>query len=487
MRATKRILIIALAVMMTVTIAGCGKPSGQTEQTTGGDISGEGTPPETQPETAYIDTLEKRDLGEATFTVIGQSNNERQNFYTEEKAGDTINESIQERDWMVEERLNVKLNYLALSDRKKVTEAVQKDTASGDGEYDLVMTSLSDGINTLTTGGRLVDLTRVPYMSLGSVYWNESMTVNMEIGGKLFFTTGPISPQLYQTPIVMMENKRIAAEYKLEDPYKVVLEGRWTIDKLAEVIKDVSHDLNSDGVMGEQDFWGLIIDPTFGNALYVGAGLDARQKTDNGYRLAIGDEDFINLVDKCSSLFGDRNSVLSNPEGKKDYDLDIFKPGNALFIDDTVLGVLLMRDMVDDFAIIPCPKASVEQERYLTTCNTWLPSGVGIPRNGADLETAGLILETMAVYSYEKIVPAVYEITLRGKVSRDAESYRTLDIIYENLSFDFVSVFNPGGASDLLRNSMIGDKENYASSYNSINKIAQKVLDDFVDAVATLD
>lgn len=62
-----------------------------------------------------------------------------------------------------------------------------------------------------------------------------------------------------------------------------------------------------------------------------------------------------------------------------------------------------------------------------------------------------------------------------------------LDIIYENLSFDFVSVFNPGGASDLLRNSIIGDKENYASSYNSINKIAQKVLDDFVDAVATLD
>ncbi|MBO7375808.1 MAG: hypothetical protein J6V01_01790 [Clostridia bacterium] len=473
-----------LAVLMLLLAAGCGNAAGENVQTTAGgsNITDETVPVTEAETTAYIDTLEKRDLGEMTFTVIGQSNNERQNFYTDSKAGDTINESIQRRDWAVEEQLNVKLNYVAESDRKKVRDSVQKTSSTNDHVYDLVMTSLSDGINTLTTGGYLYDLNKVDHLTLGSSYWNPSMTVNMEMYGKLFFTTGPISPQLYQTPIVMVMNKRLGQEYGLEDPYKVVLEGRWTIDKLAEMTRDVSRDLNDDNSMNELDFWGLVIDPTFGNALYVGAGLDPIDRSDGKYRIAIGNEAFVNLVDKCSALFGNRSTVLGNPNGAKDYDIDVFVPGRALFINDTLLGVQYMRDMEDDFAIIPCPKATEEQTKYLTTCNTWLPSGVAIPRPNDDLETVGLIMETMAYYSNEEIVPAVYEITLRGKVSRDAESYRTLDIICENLSFDFVSVFNPGGASDVLRNAMIGDVTNYTSSFGSIAKQAQKALDDFATA-----
>ncbi|MCR4682289.1 MAG: hypothetical protein K5647_03040 [Clostridiales bacterium] len=477
---TKFLCFALTAIMVLAAFAGCGEPGSSDGSGTGADNSTLTEAPTTVPETLYIDTLEKRDLGEREFTVIGQSNSERQNFYMEEKAGDTINEAIQSRDFAVEERLNIKLKYVAESDRKKVISAVQAAARTNDNPYDLVMTSLSDGFNTLTTAGNLLDLTTVPHLTLDSCYWNESMTKNMEMYGKLYFTTGPMSPQLYQTPIVMMANLKIAKDYNLEDPYRVVLEGRWTIDKLSEMMQGVTHDLDGDNVLTENDFWGLIVDPTFGNALYVGAGLEARKFEDGEYRLAVGDEEFVNLVDKCSSLFGDRSVVLSNPGGKRDDDLNIFHPGHALFMDDTVLGVLLMRDMEDDFAVIPCPKTSADQERYLSTCNTWLPSGIGIPAtNTENLDDTGLIMETMAVYSYDIIVPAVYEITLRGKISRDADNWKTLDIIFENLSFDFVSVFNPGGTSDILRNSMIGDQENYLTSYEKIKNLAKKELDNF--------
>ena len=481
-----RFAAAALAALTVLAIiAGCGNtPDPATDGTSSPAASdvASATVEQTTPVTEYIDTLEKRDLQKRVFTVIGQSTEDRQNFYIEGNAGEVINESIRKRDWEVEERLNIQLNYIAEKDRKKVTSSVHKTVNSGEKAYDLVLNSLSDGFNTMTSNGDLRDLKTIPHLSLESKYWNKSMTENMELYGKLYFTTGPISPQLYQTPIVMMANLKIAEEYKLENPYKVVLEGRWTIEKLAQMMKDVSYDYNNDGVMGEDDFWGLVVDPTFGNALYVGAGLDGRQKEDGGYRIAVGDEAFLNLIDKCSALFGDRNAVLNNPQGAKDYDLLIFKPGRALFIDDTVNGVLLMRDMEDDFAVIPCPKATEEQENYYSTCNTWLPSGIGVPYadvGDAELEETGLILETMAVYSYDHIVPAVYEITLRGKVSRDADNYKTLDIIFENLSFDFVSVFNPGGVSDILRNAMIGDYPNYVSAYGSIKKTAQKALDDF--------
>ncbi len=477
----KRILItILIAGLLLPLLTACGGSSTPPETASEkSDAVIDEVPLETEPETSYIDTLEHRDMQGLTFTLYGQSYAGRQNFYMEEADGDLINDTIHVRDLSVEERLNIALNCIGERDRAVVAKSVHAAVIAGDPAYDVIITSPSAGINTLAPDGDLTDLNQIPHLTLDTILWNRSMIDNMSMYGKLYFTTGPISPMLYQTPIVMMYNKRLIDDYKLENPYKVVLEGRWTIDKLAEMMKDVSHDLNGDGVMGGGDFWGLVIDSTFGNALYVGAGLDALQLTDGQYRLAIDNEAFVNLVDKCSKLFGDRNTVLNDVNGSKSYGKDIFEPGNALFMDNTVLGVLGRREMKDDFGIIPCPKATVEQETYLSTCNTWLPTGVAVPVTNSNTEPTGLIMETMAAYSYDVIMPAVYETTLRGKVSRDADDWKMLDIIFENLSFDFVSVFNPGTASNVLRLSMVGESANYVSSYAAIKEKAQKALDDF--------
>ena len=61
------------------------------------------------------------------------------------------------------------------------------------------------------------------------------MYEKMHFFGKQYFTTGPISAQLYQTPIVMMFNKRLANDLDLGNLYQIVLDGAWTVDKLAEM------------------------------------------------------------------------------------------------------------------------------------------------------------------------------------------------------------------------------------------------------------
>ena len=58
-------------------------------------------------ETAYIDTLEKRDMDKSEIIFYGQNTDDRQNFYMEEKAGDPVNETMRMRDIAVEEHLNV--------------------------------------------------------------------------------------------------------------------------------------------------------------------------------------------------------------------------------------------------------------------------------------------------------------------------------------------------------------------------------------------
>ena len=354
---------VLLALLLAGSITSCG----------GGDAGGAETAAPVGTEGAVTKTaeavvdiyegLEARDFGGEVFHIVGQNTTSRQNFYYEELEGDLVNDALHDRDRAVEERLNIKLEFTSHDNRAEAANLVRRAVTAGEETYDMVITALSDGINTLTTAEMLYDLREMPYLTLDSVYWNKSMYNNMHFFGKQYFTTGPISAQLYQTPIVMMFNKRIANDLDLGNLYQTVLDGKWTVDMLHTLSKDYSTDLNSDGKMDENDQWGLVIDGTFGNALYTGAGLDTVARTDDTYTLTLDSAQSIAVIDKCASLFGNRSQVINDKEGGLEYS-KIFREGRALFMDYTVLGTMRMRDMEDDFGIIPCPKFDESQDQY---------------------------------------------------------------------------------------------------------------------------
>lgn len=462
------------AVLVTALLAGlsaCGNDT-QPEETT---VSGGETTTEAE-STSYIDTLPKTDYTGQTFTVIGQSYASRQNFYIEELEGEVRNDALHDRDAGVTERLGITLEYIGIQERGDVTAAVQQAVLAGDEAYNLVMNSLSAGMNTLASGGLLLDLNTLPYLSLDSALWNKSMVENMSFDGKLYFTTGPISLSYYTTPIAMMMNLRLADEYKVENIYDTVKSGKWTVDKLYGYIKDIPRDLNNDGKMDENDFYGLIVDGSFGNVLFNSTGIQSVK--DN--KLNLDNAQAIDAIDKLSNMFGDRDVVFNDSKGSG-VAVPTFKNGNGLFMDYTMLGISKMRDMKDDFAIIPTPKYDESQDSYNTICNTWLPSGVGVPMICSDPERTGLVMETLAYYSNEYLTPAVYEVTLKGKVARDDDSSIMLDMIYRDTYFDMVTAFNFADTGTMLRDAVLGETDNFASSYASIKASAQAELDKILE------
>jgi len=428
-------------------------------------------------ETDYLDTLDEADFNGRTFTIIAQNTADRQNFYMEEKDGDLINDAIHERDMAVEERLNIKYEFVQNENRSEVTNMVQRTLQAGDEAYNMIINSLSAGIHSLTTGGFLLDLNELPYVTLDGLWWNKSMSEKMLFNGKQYFTTGAVSGVYYLTPISLMYNKKLVEDYGLGNIYEIVLDGKWTIDKLAELTLDKSRDLNNDGKMDVNDFWGLITDSTFGGALYVGAGCTSVTNVNGEYTITVDSEESVNVIEKCAALFGNRQAVLNDDTKSKTYEKDIFGEDRGLFISLVINTMLDARSMESDFGIVPCPKLTEEQDQYYTTCNTWWPSGVGVPMICSDLDYAGLVMETMAYKSYEIIQPAVYETTLQGKLARDDESVQMLDIIYENAAFDLLTVFDFGGASILLRRSVMGEQQNFMSAYASIKDAAHTALD----------
>ena len=145
-----------------------------------------------------------------------------------------------------------------------------------------------------------------------------------------------------------------------------------------------------------------------------------------------------------------------------------------------LFSLCLGDSFLKDFGIIPTPKYTEEVPFYYIACNTWLPSGAAVPVICSDPDRTGLVTETLAAASAGLLTPAVYDVTLQGKVSRDEASAAMLDLIYAHTAFDLNTILNFGDTSILLRRCVLGEQENYVSSYTKLKKVAEKNLQKFV-------
>jgi len=115
-----------------------------------------------------------------------------------------------------------------------------------------------------------------------------------------------------------------------------------------------------------------------------------------------------------------------------------------------------MRDMVDDFGILPFPKKDEKQENYITSLRDTFV-GFCIPADNADPEFTGTIMEALCVSGSQYVIPAYYDVVLKGKTARDDESSEMLDIIKETLKVDFIFAYG----------NVLGDIGNtFANAYN---------------------
>jgi len=474
----KNFIVCLLLVVSIFGTSSCGITSDNTTDTTAAEVT---DIPETQEEetVSYLESLPKEDLNGYTFRVIGQSTLERQNFHTEEKEGDSINDAIFERDLQVTERLNIVLEYIALADRVKVAENVINTVLADDPAYDMAITAMSSGINLLVPADVCYDLNEVPYISIDGGLWDASIHNNMSFLGKQYFTTGVISAQFSQSPVCCVFNKRLAQEYSTDNIYDIVLDGRWTIDFMHNVMKDTSRDLDGDNIMTINDFYGFAFDRVFGNSLFAAAGYNPIVIVNDVYSVNLADETMMDTIDRCSAIFKDPTISWHN-KASDGSSLKVFREGRSIFSTGDMLDIQKFRDMEDDFGIIPTPKLEESQDKYITSCTTWLPTGIVVTKNCQDIDNTGLVMETMAAVSDETIVPAVYETTLQGKVSRDDKSSQMLDLIFENPSYDFITVFNFQNSSVRLGEAILGWAENWTSTWETMRNSVEDQINDIM-------
>ena len=441
----------------TLLLASCGS-TGETQDTTA--KSDEGTSDSTQAaETGRLEELGAKDLGGREFVIMDANDypSTSTNVYDEEKNGDAVNDAVHMRDTKIGDRYNTKITYLRPESAGAGCRTISQGYLAGDKVCDMVFSTSAD-TNTLlnlVSQGMLADLNSISYISFDKPWWSRFAYDNLTFGGKTYMAIGEITAATYYSPVVMYGNLNLLDKYTPDtDIFELVNDGKWTIDKLLEYTK-FNDDLDGDGKLHTgHDFFGYVGDST-GSGLSAGAfvvagGVDLCTNT--------GDEITIDLVsDRATKVVEKLAQLMPNEkmDDRREYINSTFKTGRAIFIQSYMGGDL--RDMEDDFAIIPLPKFDEAQENYKCQINGWGACATAIPDN-ANIDESGFIMEALAYESYVTVRPEIYDKLLKQKVARDERTTAMIDLIFSDLTIDFNALCDFGGTLTVVANAVYKDK-----------------------------
>lgn len=450
--------LLLLLAMLASGLMGCSDAEGQKETAAAAD----NTAAETVAETEYTDVLGARDFAGADFHMAGVSTA----FNTGEQTGEAINDALYTRDQLLEETYNIHIVTTPYDDDAILTDT-KNLVQAGDPLYDMVVHTISNTLKTLGTGGMLYDINSLPTIDLTQKWWSTYANTNLQVGGKLLFTAGDITPTYYNIPYAIGFNMKLATDQN-NDLYALVREGTWTLDKFGELCLQYTLDLNGDGKMTNADQVGYAHVRTEITSLchYIGCGFTLNTIEDGKIVVNLAGDNSVTAIQKLSDIFGsikDNYFTMDDP-------IPMFHAGQALFYGNSMTSLITrFRDMEDDFGFLPLPKWDEQQENYRTSVNTWTAGYVGVPKTIADPDRVGFMMEAMAYMSNKYVRPAAYDNMLFSKVARSEEAAEMLDIIYESVYLDANYVFNFGGSGTAVFKAIMDGKP-FVSSYESVKQ-----------------
>jgi ABC-type glycerol-3-phosphate transport system substrate-binding protein len=252
-------------------------------------------------------------------------------------------------------------------------------------------------------------------------------------------------------------------DYDLGDIYQLVRDGKWTWDKLSELAKAVSADLDGDGVFTAADQYGFVthIGWMMESALQA-SNIFITRISEEGYPVAnLNNERFGRLIMTLHELLnvGDQTFVGSWDANNLDdiYESQVpMSSDRVLFHVDPLSAGKRYRQYDVEFGILPFPKLDEAQEEYLSL--SW--NGFMMIPTTADGQLVGAVAEALAAESHRLTVPAYYDILLTSKVARDEESTEMIDIIYKGAVYDFGLNFSNWESLAFSISNILGNRRN---------------------------
>ena len=483
-----------LALLILALAASCGdNPDDQDNVTDGGT-----TDSTAQVEAGY--DYPEVDYGGYEFRVLNfdQYVNCNIRVDVEEQTGEKLDDAIWARNRKVEDKLGFRMKEIQSvfsnnwgSDQKELIGLVTSSVMAGDDLYDAAYLNLNFNIGAVTDGN-FVDLRSIDTLDLDADWWDHVLNDSLTVNGKLYGASSPLMFATFDSSWCVFFNETMMEKNKLEYPYQLVRDGKWTIDRMNEYVSAAA------SLNGDESFTTWKVD---GNSVYgiaghsdgapqgfvYSAGCDYVSEDGGEYKLTIGTERFYTAIDKLKKLFDLESGHArfhNGGKGNADGYIALFAKDRAMFMTAELKTAMEERDMESQFGILPMPKLDESQSEY----RTFVGGGAAllcVPKTNKDVERTGVILDALSYESNESVLPVYYDVTVSQKGLRNEESIEMLQIIRATRGCEFGNFYSLvsgliSGVQGILCNGSNDEPASLvASNTDSVNENIQKLVEAF--------
>ncbi len=498
-----RILSLLLVILILAGMTACGSAPAAPADTD----TGKGTD-----DTVNEDPLEGLNFKGESFTIhssvnvlSGFSNSFQSSNYliqgSDESQADKAAESALQRNKLVENNLNVRLNYIEADyDYSEVFTKIRDLIKGGLDDFQLIVNDLR--LAMLATEGLFHDVSYGSYFDFDRSYWYDDLmdSVSLKLGTR-YALMGDYFIDIIRFSNCLLFSKSLYEKLGCdgESIYQVVRDGGWTLDKMYEIMKggegypydSTFIDRTGNKKRDRRDTYGLVLYDWWGPMIPFLISTDPGYVTRNsdGYpELNVYNERTIALTEKLlKTLYADEAGIGKIFDFDNDDAILAFTEDRALILGGQYLGSLessVFADSEVDFAILPYPKLDELQKDYVapihdTTEVGFIPSTVSYN----NLQVASAVIESLNRETEKTVIPKYYESTLKIRYARESANAEMIQLIHDHYGAAFPLAWDVAVDGFLLHGvyeSVYTNTNTFASYCRMYEGPAQTVLSDLI-------
>jgi len=492
------LLVLFQLLSMTACSDGTAAESAETDSAEGSSVQEIETEAETEPEeTEFMPDLPAKDFEGDNFVFLTRTMSgdwlaaNIMDIFAEEENGEGLNDAVFQRNMYMADTYNIVIEEIKSDD---CNSAIRTSVAAQDKAFDVSYVAVDTAIANAGVGNFL-NYYNLEYIDFSQPWWDSNAAESLEIAGKLYVAVNDIMLANNNATSAVLFNKQMIEDYGFtENPYDLVRDYEWSIDKITEMSTSVSNDTDGNGVYDENDTYGFMAYRDASLSLFHSSGgRIAAKDAEGNLTITLMQETTYDALIAALTLMAEKSTFnlhkvleASHPNDLYSVSENMFRSNQGLFYWILIHDIQKFRDMEADFGVLPVPSSNPQMYGYGCNVNQYHGCLMSVLTT-ADPVQAGYVLEAMSAKSRYTVQEEYYNICLDRKYSRDEDSSEMLDIIFDNRVYDVGAYYTLGNFSwDIIYMTMT-DNTDIASIYRKSEKVANKQLEKLIKNYSELD
>jgi len=485
-------MLLALLSVGSAALMSCGDSGDNGAVTTaaaGGEMTAADTAIETTEEDvrrAVSDNVPEFDFGGAEFRTMTQDSTAN-DIWVKEETGDILDDAIYARNRTVEERFNITIPEVLAVPFGEISNYVKKSVNAGDDAYELVIGQMEQSGKDVL-GGYFMNWYDLPHINFKQPWYPSTLVEEATVNDKMFIIASDLSLSYILYTYCIYYDKVAASNYDLPDLYQIVDDGKWTLDTMFSLAKDIYTDTDGSNDRSEGDYFGMYaaLDGCTVSAYFYGIDQPYASVKNDAVSMDVNSDKTVSALEVFRENFFETNGIWSVKSGVTTQGAaNEFITGNYLFAPSIIkYSLYQLRETENEWGILPFPKWDEAQDRYYSAIDAGA-SVLTVPTTAQNTEMIGAVVEVLSAESWKTVMPTFYDTVMDSKIANDEGTVRMLDTIFDSRVIDFAYLYDGWEGWVFKMQSLLTGTQDFASFYakeeKRVSKHYEKVLDIFLN------